>query len=67
MVAAKAVGGRSLDIFERKEYGFITCVPGEEPWRGQFQSWATGWVWMLQTRTRCAEDNSLLFGSEIYH
>ena len=28
MVAVKAVGGRSLDIFERKEYGLITCARG---------------------------------------
>ena len=34
MVAMKAVGGRSLDIFKRKEYGLITGVPREESRRG---------------------------------
>ena len=34
MVAMKAVGGRSLDIFKRKEYGLITGVPREESMRG---------------------------------
>lgn len=34
MVAMKAVGGHSLDIFKRKEYGLITGVPREGPRRG---------------------------------
>ena len=34
MVAVKAAGGHSLDIFKRKEYGLITGVPREEPRRG---------------------------------
>ena len=34
MVAMKAVGGHSLDIFKRKEYGLIIGVPREGPRRG---------------------------------
>lgn len=66
MVAMKAVGGHSLDIFKRKEYGLTKkrLYQGRGQGEGQIQSWAPGWVWMLQTRTRC-EDNRLFFGSEI--
>ena len=45
MVAVKAAGGHSLDIFKRKEYGLITGVPREEPRRGAVSK-LCNWVGM---------------------